>query len=301
MSCLTHDKRFRSNLHGIINELRNENLVPVDILRSLPKKCCTCNESDDLDREQLTIVNKEEEKQSEKMTNLIERVNREKSANPKLFLSLIRLENLIDKHQIIKPAPPSPTENDIEWSGGSSSESEDDMQMDTSRRKIVRQKKPKRVIKSGTFIFLPYLNSDGNQKKTSDSLLNVAKVFQKSRFISRNGHIPQLEKQYNVRINMITPKTKPRVREALENAKKGLEKLTILNINDFQASENPDGEWVLVRPKKQKDTTDTELEQLFDDLTIRWNNCLKIRKRKSRFDNSSDDDESSNDSSFKRK
>jgi len=44
MSCLAHDKRFRASFHNIINELRNENRIPVAILRSMPNKCCTCND-----------------------------------------------------------------------------------------------------------------------------------------------------------------------------------------------------------------------------------------------------------------
>ncbi|CAF4461701.1 unnamed protein product, partial [Rotaria magnacalcarata] len=44
MSCLVHDKGFRSSFHGVINELRNEARTPVSILQTMPRQCCKCND-----------------------------------------------------------------------------------------------------------------------------------------------------------------------------------------------------------------------------------------------------------------
>ena len=106
MSCLTHDKRFCSSFHNIINELRNENRTLVSILRSMPSKCCTCN---DETKETIESVIMKEENQLIKLQNLIERVNREKPSNSKLVLSLNRFENLIEKNRA--PAPVLSVEN----------------------------------------------------------------------------------------------------------------------------------------------------------------------------------------------
>ena len=291
MSCLAHDKRFRSSFHNIINELRNEKRMPVDILRTLPNKCCTCN---DENKETTESVIMKEENQLMKLNDLIERVNREKQMNSKLYSSLNRFENLIEKYR--GPASQSielksvPTPKNLRrprlFKDSSSSDSEDSTSMEISEtpagRKKQQNQKISKSIKNGTFLFLPYANEDKMKRKHSDPLLDVAKKLQRDRFIARDGHISQLEKQYNVRINMITNKTSENVTEALERAKKGLENLTIRNKNKAVVlAEKQEGEWVLVRSKKPPNQTNIDdFEQALDDLTNRWESCLTIKKRK---------------------
>jgi hypothetical protein len=282
MSCLAHDKRFCSSFHHIINELRNENRMPVSILRTMPNRCCTCH---DENKDIMESVMMKEENQCTKLKNLIERVNREKQTNPKLILSLNRFENLIEQNRgpapvlsVQKRAPSSSSSED----SSSSSDSEDTIPMEISKPSVRDRKKPPKPIKNGTFLFLPYETKSKTTRKDSNSLLDVAKTLQRNRFIGRLGHIGLLEKQYDVRINMITPKTSQQVTEALENAKKGLDKLTIHNKNQtMKMSEKKDGEWILIRSKKpQKQTNSTtNIEKALEDLTSKWESCLTITKR----------------------
>jgi hypothetical protein len=80
---------------------------------------------------------------------------------------------------------------------------------------------------------------------------------------------------------MITKKTNQQVTEALENAKKGLDKLTIHNKKQtMKMSEKQDGEWILVRSKKpEKQKKSTNIDKALEDLTSRWESCLTISKR----------------------
>ena len=339
MSCLAHDKRFRSSFHNIINELRNEKRMPVEIIRSMPNKCCTCN---DENKETIETVIMKEENQFMKLKNLIERVNREKQTNPKLILSLNRFENFINEHR--SPTPllseslsvskhkknhslsvdnssssdsASEDESRIQNSiktrrivrssssdeSSSSSDDEDIMPMEITKSVVRRGRQqnqkvqiPSKPIKNGTFLFLPYNTKNTTKGKKPDPLVDVAKTLLLKRFIGRNGHIASLEKQYGVRINMITPKTSKQVMNALEDAKKGLENLTIRNQNGSSTvSESHEGQWVLVRSKKpQKKTNPTDFEQALDDLTNRWESCLHIKKR------NGDEADNSNDSTRKR-
>jgi hypothetical protein len=362
MSCLAHDKRFRSLFHNIINELRNENRTPVSIIRIMPSKCCTCN---DESKETIEPVIMKEENQLIKLKNLIERVNREKQSNSKLILSLNRFEHLIEenrspdpvtselvsghnqekisvlsddsissidyqelapsKHQVKSERVDFSSSSDVSSSAShassSSSDSEDDLPRKHQTKPIkivfnlssctssshvtpmevskpnVRSGKKQKPIKNGTFLFLPYTFEGKAARKKTDSLLEVAKKLQRSRFIGRNGHVVALEKQYDVRINMITPKTSNQVTEALEKAKQGLENLTIRNQKESMIlSEKQEGEWILVRSKKPLNQTNTaNIDQLLDDLTNRWETCLQIKKRKS------DEADNSDDSNQKRK
>jgi hypothetical protein len=330
MSCLAHDKRFRSSFHGVINELRNEKCMSVSILRAMPNRCCTCH---DENKEIVEPVIMKEQHQFMKLNNLIERVNREKQINPKLILSLNRFENLIEENRgsvsvlseslsvkkqkqsslsfddsssssdseqeslSVKKQKQSSSSDDDSSSSSSSSDAEDIIPMEISKtpirygkkryQKTKKQnqkiKKISKPIKNGTFLFLPYTREGKTERKTSNSsLLDVAKQLQRNRFIGRNGRIAVLEKQYDVRINMITQKTSAQVTEALENAKKGLDKLKIHdNKKSMEISEKQEGEWVLIRSKKPQNQTNTDdIEQLVDELTSQWESCLNIRKRK---------------------
>jgi hypothetical protein len=331
MSCLVHDKRFRSSFHTVINELRNEKRTPVAVLKTLPHKCCTCN--DENNQTVVSVVVKEED-QLVKLKNLIERVNREKQNDPKLILSLNRFKNLINENRGSAPVLPkaasvpsqiksrsndSTSSSDSEDTpankcqikpkrtvfssssseeSSSSSDSDDIIPMETSQPKTnnkkkqnQREKKPLKSIKNGTFLFLPYVFEKKTESKKADCLIEVAKELQRKRFLGRNGHIAMLEKQYGVRINMVTPKTSEQVTEALENAKKGLENLTIRNQKQSTGmSKKQDGEWVLVRSKKSEHQTNVvDFDQILDDLTNRWETCLNIKKRKKNESESSDD------------
>ena len=334
MSCLVHDKRFRSSFHSIINELRNEKRMPLSIIQTMPRKCCSCNDETKDIIESLVI---KEENQFIHLKHLIERINREKQANPKLILSLYRLQNLIEKYQFSDPvllksssiekqkhlssssghascfmtskdesSKNNETEKDHKSTAGEDSCSldvEDSTPMDIytpiakcEKQKRRRKRKSSTLIKDGTFLFLPYTVENGIEKN-SDSLVELAKTLQLHRFITRNGHFPLLEKEYDVHINMMTSKTSKQVTKALENAKIGFENLTIHNRKESMAmSEKLAGEWVLVRSKKVRhETTTINMEQLFDDLINRWENCLKIKKRKQ------DEEDNFNDSIQKRR
>jgi hypothetical protein len=282
MSCLVHDKRFRSSFHNIINELRIENCMPVSVLRTMPNKCCTCK--DEIKETTEPAVMKGEN-QFIKLQNLIDRVHREKQTNPKLLLSLNRLEHLVEENrtpaslssEISQQKSPNDSSSSSDSDDrSSSSDSEDVIPMETSkpikgRRKQPNGKvqKPAKPVKSGTFLFLPYASKGKTKGKHQDSLVDVAKKLQRNRFIGPNGYISLLEKQYDVRINMITPKTSKQGMEALENAKKGLENLTIYNPNrSVPISDKQEGEWVLVRSKKaQNQTNKVDFEQALDALT----------------------------------
>jgi hypothetical protein len=301
--------------------------MPVEIIRTMPNKCCTCN---DENKETIEPVIMKEENQFIKLKDLIERVNREKQTNPKLILSLNRFENLINEHRGPPPllseslSIPKQKKNhsssdsdsedeskiknsiktrmivDSSSSDGSSSSSDDEditpMEITKSvvrrgRQQNQKVQKPSKPIKNGTFLFLPYYTKTSMKGKKPDPLVDVAKTLLLNRFIGRNGHIASLEKQYGVRINMITPKTSKQVMNALEDAKKGLQKLTIRNQNGSSTvPESQEGEWVLVRSKKpQKQTNTTDFEQALDDLTNRWESCLHIKKRNGDEADNSDD------------
>ncbi|CAF5226182.1 unnamed protein product, partial [Rotaria magnacalcarata] len=104
----------------------------------------------------------------------------------------------------------------------SSTRSEDNSPMDVSRPIFTRGGKPGRKtlkpsrktpkslekIKSGTFVFLPYVGQVKKKEKHKGCYEILANHLQLQRFMSHNGHIPQLEKQYGVRINIITKKNK---------------------------------------------------------------------------------------------
>ncbi|CAF1326015.1 unnamed protein product [Rotaria sordida] len=316
-----HDKRFRSSFHSVINELRNEKRMPLSILQSMPRQCCTCHNENEEIIEIRVITN--EENELTKLKNLIERVNQEKQANPKLILSLNILENLIEKNRSSIPLSSKPSsikkqkrrKPSFDHSNSSSSSSSDDSSSSSSSTTSssslssitsssssssttsssssdANHKTSMKPIKNGTFLFLPYTLDHKTKKRNSDSLLEVAKELQCKRFIGPNGHFSLLEKQYNVRINMITSNTSKQVTDALENAKKGLENLKIRNQEETMGkSENLEGEWVLIRSKKsQNQTKPDDIEQVLDDLINRWENCLKVKKRS--FDKEDDSDDS---------
>ncbi|CAF3024286.1 unnamed protein product [Rotaria sp. Silwood2] len=186
-----------------------------------------------------------------------------------------------ESHSIKKQKQRNPSFNHSSSSSSSKDGSPPLSSTNSSSPSDSDHKTPRKSIKNGTFLFLPY-NFDHKAKTgRSDNLLEVAKELQRKQFIVCNGRFSILEKQYGVRINMITSKTSKQITDALENAKKGLENLKIRNQEEtIRKSENLEGEWVLIRSKKlQSQTKPADMEQALDDLINRWENCLKIKKR----------------------
>lgn len=288
MSCLAHSKRFRSSFHSIINELHKEKRLPVDILRTVPQKCCTCQKSEDAVAE--PSKTEEGDASMRKLGQLNEQVFGVAEVKDKLILSLIRFNHLIhaNRNQPLSTGVESqaaPEERSPAMSfGRDSSPSSSSSSSESPRKKklqIRKQTNKSKPIKSGVFVYLPYLTKSTTQGQKSGYLMDVARKMQLNRFLGRNGHLVALEKQYNARLNIITPKTSKEVSAALENAKKGLEQLTIHKaVESLALSAKYDGEWVLVRPKQQpKSSKIPDLDQLLDELTNRWGNCLTIGKR----------------------
>ncbi|CAM2725685.1 unnamed protein product [Rotaria socialis] len=291
MSCLVHHKCFRSSFHSVINELRNEARTPVSILQTMPRQCCKCN---DENQQTVELAVMKGQNELPKLKQLIERINREKQTNPKFVLSLNLLISFIEKNR-------SPTLVSSKQSSSSSSNndssagSKDNSPMNVSRPISTRGGKPGRQtckpsrktpeslekIKSGTFVFLPYVGQVKKQEKRKSYYEILANHLQLQRFISRNGHIPELENQYGVRINIITKKTRRNVTQALDNAMKGFENLKIHNhLETIENAQQKLGEWVLIRSKKpQKETKSPSVQQALEDLMNRWESCLKVEKR----------------------
>ena len=263
----------------------------------------------------------DEIEQSSKLRQLTEQVNGKMDANDRLLLSLSRFKNLIHENRISPPVKDVQTKVEAskekrssmsaDWnvsSSSSSSSDEDDSDDSTpvnrrrrapSRnsssdldepsesggRKKVQQKRKRAVnpkkIKNGVFVYLPYTAQHTAEKKSSDYLLDVSKKLQLGRFLGRRGHLADLEQQFSARLNLVTPKTTQLVTQALDDAKKGLEKLTIYKAQESLAlSKEQDGAWVLIRPKKNPNSKMIpNIDQLVDDLTHRWETCLAITKR----------------------
>jgi len=284
MACLVHDSRYRALFHAVVNKLRNENRIPTSMLRNMPSKCCTCKDIDTLTLTSV-LIHDSESLYSVILKDLIDQVNRDKQTNPKLVLALNRLENFIKVNR--GPAPTaSTTDVEMHETHSHSSESEDDTSMDDWRtRRLPKQNKPQKTpkpLKNGTFLFLPY---KFEYKPATDVLLEHAKQLQRGRFFGRNQYISSLEKQHNVRINMITSTTSEQIKQTLKNAEAGTGNVKIHNKEDL-SEEN--GEWILVRQKKSKDETNTtDIETILNELKNRWDGFLKIKKRKSE----EDDDE----------
>ncbi|CAF2875877.1 unnamed protein product [Rotaria sp. Silwood2] len=275
MACIVHNSRYRCLFHGVVNELRNEKRIPVTILRNMPRQCCTCN---NLDNQTLISVVIDDTEKLISLKNLIDKINRDKKDNPKLILPLNRLENFIQENRVLASnlLSTSIIDNETNKSHNSLSESQENLSIDTGRRKFRKQIKPPKPLQNGRFLFLPY---KFETQPRIDVESEVVKKLQRGRFIGRNGYIASLEEKYNVYINMITPETTAQIRKTLENAKAGKEAVTIHNRIDL--SEGEDGEWILVRPKKcEKQANTIDFEALLDELTNRWKNFPIKREHK---------------------
>lgn len=283
MACLVHNSRYRSLFHGVVNELRHENRTPLSVLRNMPHKCCTCTDIDKLILISVLIHDKEKLHNLEKLIN---QINRDKSTDPKLVLALNRLENFIKENRGPVPLISTTNVETHEIRPRLISISDDDAPMDTERPIVKKQKKPPKPLKNGTFIFLPYKFED---QPKSDVLLVAAKTLQRGRFFGRNKYIQTIEEQHHVCINMITSKTTEQIKLTLENAKAGTGNVTIHNKEDLLGD---DGEWILVRQKKNEDPTD--FEALFNELKNRWDGFLKVQKRKIELDDEEEEEEQPN-------
>ncbi|CAF3774182.1 unnamed protein product [Rotaria sp. Silwood1] len=281
MACVAHNSHYRHLFDAVVNELRKENRIPACKLRNMPRQCCTCNS---LDNQTLTTVVIDDKNKLISLENLTDRIDRNEKSDPKLILSLNRLKNFIKENRILDINVLSTSTVDNEINHETKSEFEDSL-MDIDSPLCNDKTKQAKPLKNGKFLFLPYKFEN---KPNTDTLLEVAKKLQRGRFIGRNGYIASLEKEYNVCINMITPKTTIQVKKTLENAKAAIGNVTIHNRTDLPEIEN--GEWILVRHKKETvDKSSTvDLETLIDDLTDRWSSFLTIRKRK--FDEESDEE-----------
>ncbi|CAF0846819.1 unnamed protein product [Rotaria sp. Silwood1] len=265
MACLVHNSRYRCLFHAVVNELRNEKHIPVTILRNMPRQCCTCN---NLDNQTLISVTIDDKDKLIKLKKLIDQIDRDKKDNPKLILSLNRLENFIKENRVLDSnlSSASTIDNETDRPHNSLSETQENLTMNTKRPIFRKQTKPSKPFKNGRFLFLSY---KFDIKPSNDVALEAVKKSQRGRFIGRHGYIALLEEQYNVHINMITPETSAQITKTLENAKAQQGSVTIHNRIDL--SEGDEGEWILVRPKiceKQADTVDYEV--LLDELTNRW-------------------------------
>jgi hypothetical protein len=275
MACLVHNPRYRSLFHAVVNELRTENRTPMYMLRSMPNKCCTCK---DIDKLILISVLLNDKDKLINLKNLINQIDRDKQDNPKLVLSLNRVENFIKENRSLTTNSSATDVSQTTENDSSASESEEHSPMDTGKPVLKKKnQKPTKPLKNGTFLFLPYNFED---KPNCGSLLEVAKKLQRGRFIGRNGYIASLEKEHNVCINMITSKTTEQITATLKNAKEGTGNVKVHNQKDVTDEEN--GEWLLVRQKKKDEepTDATDFEALLDELKARWDSFLKIKKRK---------------------
>lgn len=301
MPCLGHDRRFKSVLQAVSNELRKQEQLSTSTLRTIARQCCSChnNESDTVD---LVAMNTNDDNhQWMKIQNLYERIKKIEPTDNQLIRSFNQLEKLIRENRIEVPMvfPDStPIENNMQQqhkdrrrSSSASSMSDSESKKPKKPEKKPKKKKHSKKIKQGTFIFLPFTVKTTNQRKNTkeDALVQVAKSQQLKRFLGRTAHFGDLAKMFNVQINMIAENTSAQITEALENAKNGMENLKIYQEKyAMNPSKTESGVWVLVRPKKKVETVD--VNKVLEEINTRWDNCLTIRKRGIRDDSSDDDD-----------
>lgn len=312
MSCLAHDKRYRSALHSIINELRKENRTSPSVLRSMPKTCCTCT---DEEKDSTDAVMIKDDHQIAKLKDLIERIEREKDTDIKLIFSFNRFVRLIEQTRsaavVITPQASVAKPERMH----SISASDDDDRMDTSRLRFRRTKKApttakkSKPVKNGTFVFLPYKSDGKSSEENPDIYVTLARTMQRKQFIGRRGPATLLANKYGVKINMINTKTSESIAQALENAKKGFDRLVIHDKDQTLASSrSQSGEWVLIQPKQSsKRNKNLDMDKIVDDLVDRWGKSCRISKRPVEEDEEDsnysdkkskpDDDDSSSDSS----
>ncbi|CAF1010540.1 unnamed protein product [Rotaria magnacalcarata] len=281
MTCLVHNARYRGLFHAVVNELRNENRIPVNVLRIMPHQCCTCA---NVDNQTLITVILDDTDKLVNLKKLTDQIDRDKNCNPKLIQSLNKFKNLISKNR----TSDSNLLLNIELSNDSSSSR--NSRTPVERRQSKLKAKPKKIAKTGKFVFLPYKSEDLSQETLP---VDDAKRLQRGRFIGRKGYIALLETEHDVCINMITSSTSEQIAKMLQNAKKGVGNVKLHNQKHLSEKEN--GEWILVRPKNSKGQIKKgidDLEELLNEITNRWERSMKItkRKREEKYDDDDDDD-----------
>ncbi|CAF3685445.1 unnamed protein product [Rotaria socialis] len=284
MTCLVHNARYRGLFHAVVNELRNENRIPVNVLRTMPHQCCTCA---NVDNQTLITVILDGKDKLINLKKLTDQIDRDKNGNPKLIQSLNKLENFIRENRTSDSNLLFNIEldNNSEHDSSSSSESVIPVKVRPSKPKT----KPKKIAKTGKFVFLPYKSEDLLQETLP---VDDKKRLQRGRFIGRKGYIATLETQHDVYINMITSSTSEQIAKMLRNAKKGVGNVKLYNQKDLPENEN--GEWILVRPKNSKGQIKKDiddLDELLKEITDRWERSMEIKKRKSEEEGDDEDDE----------
>ena len=301
MPCLGHDKRFRSVLQAVANQLRKEERTSKSVIRALPRQCCTCQNDASDTVELVAMKENDTDHQWMNIQSLRERIKKVEPEDQKLIRSFNELEKIIRENRAEipmvtdEPVLPKPTRKSRvlsrrRWSSASSSSDSESVKPQKPTKKH-KQTKRLRKIKQGTFVFLPFKATTSNRKQAGqqDPLVAVAQSQQLKRFLGPKGHFGVLEGTHKVQINVVTPKTTAQITDALEDAKKGMENLTIYKEKEtIAASENLPGVWVLVRPKAKKSTTD--VNAVLDKIIDQWKSCLAIEKRPfSSGDSESDD------------
>ena len=245
MSCLAHDLRYSSAFHAVINELRETKSLSAQTLRTMPRACCTCH-ADQLIEKAIASENRE---RFLKLKHLAERIERDQAASPKLIQSLNLLENSIPMSNMTTA-----------------------MEIGEEKKSSTGPQTKGKSVQTGTFLFLPYCCSKSPYPEDQ-------KTKQRGRFISRMGHIPLLEKEHHVCINMVTRDTSDPVRKALEQAKTGSKNF---RVHSPKSETKEEGEWILIRAKttSKKEARVQDFQAVLDALTNRWESCLTIKKRK---------------------
>lgn len=255
----------------------------------MPRKCCTCTDIDKLTLASLCIDDKDNLK---KLQNLVDQVNRDKTSNPNIVLSLYQLGNFIKENCTSAPQPSSTVSNTNRSPSPIMAHASD--RLGKNRKQKLRNPKKETVksLKGGTLLFLPY---KFEEKPKYGVAMEAAKQLQRGRFLGRNKYIVSVEKEHHVRINMITPGTSAQIKQALTNAKEGKGNIKIANEDDYKTEgDEENGEWIFIRSKTNRTEVDvTAFVAVITELKKRWNDFLKIQKRKiAESDNDDDDDES---------
>jgi hypothetical protein len=278
MTCLVHHNDYRSIFHGVVNELRKEKLISASLLRTMPRKSCTCQNNNEYTDELVKIG---DSKRLTRFEELRDKVTRNRTTNPALMSSLKRLEVIIEQCRL------SSTMNMNECH---KNDCQSDA-IDTNRTKPMSTRKATKSLSgTGTFLFLPYRFE--KRARSNGIMMEDIKRRQCGRFISRTGCIGLLQSKYRATVSMITPTTSAYMRNALKLAKQGEGNI---KIQPCPHDESQHGEWFLVRAEKnQKELSTTQLTEIVDELTRSWTNCANIHKR------SADDERNSKTISVKR-
>lgn len=273
MTCLVHNARYRSLFHSVVNELRRENRTSALILRNMPRQCCTCQDVEKLTSTSVDIPDKETLKN---LKNLTDQIDRDKQKDSKLVLALNRLENFIKENRGPEPTPvPTVVENRRSPMSSDDDDDDDDSsyEMEVDEETVSKPKKPAKPLKTGIFLYLPY---QFEQPFESPVSLQVAQTLQRGRFLGRHKYIQTVEEERDIQINLITPNTSEQIKRTLENAKADIGNVKIHNKEEVSSEQ--DGEWILVRQKKDAEPVD--LTVVLEELKNRWNGFFKIQKRK---------------------